>query len=275
MVFSGKGTAMSSHKLNRILAFVIAGVLVGAALMVAGCSQGSSSSSSSSKSSSSASASAASSSSASASGSSSSKSSSSTTSTTTGSYTSKVESGDPYGTGTHHAVVTVEGYEPFTIELYADEAPVTVSNFCKLANDGFYDGLTFYRFVDGFCMQGGSSNNSAAAANDGLTPIVGEFASNGVENSLADSFAKGVVAMARNSNPNSATSTFFVTLGSGSSVSASLDGQYAAFGLIEEAGMQTVDKIVADYLPKVTDASMGAIGNEANQARITSIEITD
>ena len=152
---------------------------------------------------------------------------------------------------------------------------MSVSNFCKLANEGFYDGLTFYRFVDGFCMQGGSSNNSAAAADDGLTPIVGEFSQNGIQNKLADNFTKGTVAMARNSNPNSATSTFFVTLGSGSSVGASLNGMYAAFGTIDEAGMATVDKIVADYLPNVTDKSMGAIADEGDQARITSIKVSD
>lgn len=46
-----------------------------------------------------------------------------------------------YATGTHHAVVKVEGYDPFTIELYADYAPVTVANFCDLAQSGYYDGL--------------------------------------------------------------------------------------------------------------------------------------
>ena len=255
---------MATKKLHRGVIITFVALLTCAALALAGCAGSGSASASKSASSASSSANAASSASA-----------SKTTSAASGSYTSSVDASDPYGKGTHHAIVTVEGYDPFTIELNADEAPVTVSNFCKLANQGFYDGLNFYRFVDGFCMQGGSSNNSAAAANDGLTPIVDEFSQSGVQNKLADSFTKGTVAMARNSNPNSATSTFFVTLGSGSSVGASLNGMYAAFGTIDETGITTVDKIVADYLPNVTNKSMGAIADESKQAKITSIKIKD
>ena len=172
-------------------------------------------------------------------------------------------------------MVTVEGYDPFTITLDADQAPVSVSNFCKLASDGYYNGKTFYRFVDGFCMQGGTKGNSASGNDSSLTPIVGEFKTNGVDNALASDFKKGTVAMARTNAPNSATSTFFVTLGSGSSVGASLNDKYAAFGTIDDAGMAIVDKIVADYLPNVTDPSMGAIANESKQAKITSITISD
>ncbi len=191
------------------------------------------------------------------------------------SYTTAVDSSDPYGKGTHHAVMTIEGYGPVTIELDADAAPVTVANFCKLADDGFYDGLNFYRFVDGFCMQGGSSNNSASPADDGLTPIIGEFSLNGVQNPLADDFKKGTVAMARNSNPNSAGSTFFVTLDTSSGVSQSLNGQYAAFGTIDADGMAVIDQVVADYLPNVVDVQMGSIDDESQQAKIESIRIVD
>ena len=180
-----------------------------------------------------------------------------------------------YATGTHHATVTVQGYNPFTITLDADAAPVSVSNFCDLANQGFYNGKTFYRFVQDFCMQGGSTGNSASIVDDGITPIVGEFSGNGKANALADDFKKGTVAMARSSDMDSATSTFFVTLGSSSSVSQSLNGKYAAFGTIDEAGMAIVDQIVADYLPNVDDSSSGAISDEAKQAAITSITIDD
>ncbi len=177
-------------------------------------------------------------------------------------------------TGKHHVQMKVEGYEPVTIELDADSAPITVTNFLNLVNDGYYDGLTFYRFADGFCMQGGSAGNSAAA-NDTLTPIVGEFSSNGYENPLADDFDKGVVAMARTSVKDSATSTFFVTLGSAAQVGSSLNGEYAAFGTIDEAGMAIVDQIVADYLPNVDEPSMGTISDEAKQAKIESITVID
>ena len=190
-------------------------------------------------------------------------------------YINSVDENDPYASGIHHATVTVEGYDPFVIELDADNAPITVSNFCKLANDKFYDGLTFYRFQKDFCMQGGSSNNSAAMADDGLESIKGEFSSNGVNNKIADNFKKGTVAMARSSNPNSATSTFFVTLSSGEEVSMSLDGQYAAFGTIAEDGMKTVDSIVADHLKAASGDSMGMIDDVSQQAKITSIVIDD
>ena len=179
------------------------------------------------------------------------------------------------GSGVHHATLVVEGYDPITITLDGDAAPTTVANFCELAENGYYNGLTFYRFVDGFCMQGGTLGNNASGMDASLTPIDGEFSGNGFDNPLADDFVKGTVAMARTSDPNSATSTFFVTLDTSPSVSASLNGQYAAFGTIDEAGMAIVDQIVADYLPNVTETRLGTIGDEANQAKIVSVTIED
>lgn len=178
-----------------------------------------------------------------------------------------------YASGTWYAKVKVKGYDEFTIELDADAAPVTVNNFCKLADNGFYDGLAFYRVVEGFCLQGGSAGNTAASGGDGLAPIVGEFAENGVNNPLADDFEKGTVAMARTNDPNSATSTFFITLGSDTAVKQSLNGLYAAFGTIDKAGMKTVDKIVASCVDKA-DADMGILSDEADMPVIESIEIS-
>lgn len=178
-----------------------------------------------------------------------------------------------YASGTWYADVTVKGYGSFTIELDADAAPVTVSNFCKLADNGFYDGLAFYRVVEGFCLQGGSEGNTAASGNDGLAPIVGEFAENGINNPLADNFEKGTVAMARTNDPNSATSTFFITLGSDMTVKQSLNGLYAAFGTIDDAGMEVVDDIVASCVEKA-DADMGILSDEADMPVIESIEIS-
>ena len=252
-------------RMSKVFVAALVGVLACGALLV-GCAGGSSSSSSASSSANKSSSAAASSSA--------SASASKSSSSAKAAYVSEPEAGDPYATGTHHAVVTVEGYDPFTIELDASAAPVSVSNFCKLANEGYYNGKTFYRFVDGFCMQGGTLGNSASGNDGSLKPIVGEFSGNGVDNVLASDFKKGVVAMARTSDPNSATSTFFVTLGSGASVGASLNDQYAAFGTIDEAGMAVVDQIVAKYLPAAS-SSMGVIADEAAQARITSIAITD
>lgn len=185
-----------------------------------------------------------------------------------------VDLSDSYASGIHHAVLTVEGYEPVTIELNADAAPISASNFASLVEDGYYDGKTFYRFQDGFCMQGGTKGNSASGQDGAINQILGEFADNGVDNPLADKFGRGTVAMARSMDPDSASSTFFVTLGSGAAVSASLNGQYAAFGTIDEAGMAVIDQIVADHLA-AAEASMGMVNDPDEQATITSIVMVD
>ena len=174
----------------------------------------------------------------------------------------------------HHAVVKVEGYDPFTIELYADYAPVTVANFCDLAQSGYYDGLKFYRIVEGFCLQGGTKGNSSAGNDATLPPIIGEFYENDVDNPLADEFRRGTVAMAHTGVYNSAKTTFFITLATTENVSQSLDGQYAAFGQIDDAGMQTVDAIVKDYL-KYATGEMGAINNPKDMPVIEYITIQD
>ena len=85
----------------------------------------------------------------------------------------------------------------------------------------------------------------------------------------------GTIAMARTNDPDSATSTFFITTGEAASVGPALDGAYAAFGTIDEAGMATVEKIIADHLANVDDPSMGMISDEANQPVIKSITIVD
>ena len=178
-------------------------------------------------------------------------------------------------TGIHHATLEVEGYEPITVTLDADSAPITVTNFVDLVEDGYYDGLTFYRIQDGFVMQGGTKGNTASGNDPSLTKIVGEFSSNDYENPLADAFDYGTIAMARTNDPDSATSTFFITTGEAASDGSALDGAYAAFGTIDEAGMATVEKIIADHLANVDDPSMGMISDEANQPVIKSITIVD
>lgn len=177
--------------------------------------------------------------------------------------------------GKHHAVIEVEGYDPIDVTLDADTAPITVTNFVNLANEGYYNGLTFYRVVDNFCLQGGTLGNSASGNDSSLDTITGEFSSNGVSNPLADNFTKGTIAMARSSLPNSATSTFFITLANNETVGASLDGQYAAFGTIDDDGMVIVDQIVSDSLGYVDDANMGSISDEGNQPKIKRITILD
>ena len=123
----------------------------------------------------------------------------------------------------------------FTIELYPEHAPKTVENFKKLVGEGFYDGLTFHRVIDGFMAQGGCPLGTGTGGSDENIP--GEFAMNGFKNEL--SHTRGVVSMARSMNPNSASSQFFICYDNADF----LDGQYAAFGKVID-GMETVDSFL-------------------------------
>jgi peptidyl-prolyl cis-trans isomerase B (cyclophilin B) len=124
------------------------------------------------------------------------------------------------------------------IELALDgsEAPKTVDNFVKLVKEGFYDGLTFHRIIPGFMIQGGDPLGTGMGGSE--ENIVGEFSSNGLDNSI--SHKRGVISMARSQNKDSASSQFFIT----NADSDFLDGDYAAFGHVT-AGMDVVDQISA------------------------------
>lgn len=102
---------------------------------------------------------------------------------------------------THYAVIEIENYGTIKAELYGKSAPVTVANFVSLAQKGFYNGLNFHRIIEGFMMQGGAPNSVKPDA------IYGEFAENGFENNLLH--LRGVLSMARTSEPDSASSQFF------------------------------------------------------------------
>ena len=131
-----------------------------------------------------------------------------------------------------------------TGELYEDIAPITVQNFEKLANEGFYNGLTFHRVIPGFMIQGGCPDGTGMGG-PGYT-IKGEFSSNGVENNLKHTL--GVLSMARSMMPDSAGSQFFIMVES----APHLDGAYAAFGKITE-GIDAALKIAAvqrDHMDK-------------------------
>ena len=121
-------------------------------------------------------------------------------------------------------------------ELYPQYAPITVENFEKLANEGFYDGLTFHRVIPGFMIQRGCPKGNGTGG-PGYT-IKGEFDSNGVRNDL--DHERGVISMARAMHPDSAGSQFFIMVDK----APHLDGEYAAFGKITE-GMAEADKIVS------------------------------
>ncbi|MCD8049462.1 MAG: peptidylprolyl isomerase [Clostridia bacterium] len=132
------------------------------------------------------------------------------------------------------AVIEMESGGEITLELYPDVAPITVENFVNLANEGFYDGLTFHRIISGFMIQGGDPLGNGTGG-PGYT-IKGEFSENGVENNI--SHERGVISMARSLDYDSAGSQFFIMHEDGTY----LDGQYAAFGRVID-GMDVVDEI--------------------------------
>lgn len=147
------------------------------------------------------------------------------------------EENNMYSTGKHHAEIVVKNYGTIALELDADVAPITVENFANLVNEGFYNGLTFHRIISGFMIQGGDPLGNGTGGSS--KTIKGEFASNGVKNSI--SHVRGTISMARSSMPNSASSQFFIV----HKDSTFLDGQYAAFGTVT-SGMEVVDKICAE-----------------------------
>lgn len=166
-------------------------------------------------------------------------------------------------TGIHHAVISVKNYGDIYVELNADAAPVTVENFIALAKEGFYDGLTFHRIIDGFMIQGGDPNGDGSGGSE--TNIKGEFKKNGVNNTI--SHVRGTISMARTmSSYNSASSQFFIV----QSDYTSLDGEYAAFGNVTQ-GMDIVDKICQD----VTTGDENGLVPKSDQPVISSITITD
>ena len=160
------------------------------------------------------------------------------------------------------ATIEVENYGTIKAELYPDQAPNTVANFIKLANRGFYNGLTFHSTIPDFKIQGGDKEGSGSGSpslsdikddvqNDAKYNIEGEFLANGYNNNTLK-HKKGIISMARKDyssyssiNPelttygyNSAGSQFFIT----TEDNTSLDGYYAAFGEVKE-GMDIVEKI--------------------------------
>ena len=120
------------------------------------------------------------------------------------------------------------------LELYPDQAPITCANFEKLAREGFYNGLIFHRVIKNFMIQGGDPTGTGTGGSK--ETIKGEFAANGVNNTI--SHTRGTISMARSQNKNSASSQFFIC----HKDAPHLNGQYAAFGRVIE-GIEVVDEI--------------------------------
>ena len=131
-------------------------------------------------------------------------------------------------------VIEMENGKEIKLELYPEKAPITVANFEKLVNEGFYDGLTFHRVISGFMIQGGCPKGTGTGG-PGYC-IAGEFSQNGFPNRLRHE--RGVISMARATDPNSAGSQFFIM----HQDAPHLDGAYAAFGKVIK-GIEVVDEI--------------------------------
>lgn len=135
-----------------------------------------------------------------------------------------------------YANIIMENGQKIRVKLDPANAPLTVENFTKLAESGFYNGLIFHRVISGFMIQGGCPQGSGMGGPG--YQIKGEFTSNGVANHL--SHTRGVISMARSMHPDSAGSQFFIM----HAAAPHLDGQYAAFGQVVE-GLDVVDAIAA------------------------------
>jgi peptidyl-prolyl cis-trans isomerase B (cyclophilin B) len=176
---------------------------------------------------------------------------------------------ETYDTTDHtleYVKITVKGYGSMILLLDATAAPVTVSNFVKLASEGFYDGLTFHRVIENFMVQGGCPKGDGTG--DSGTDIKGEFAYNGHFGNFKLNHLRGTTSMARGNAHDSGSCQFFIC----NADSPHLDMQYAAFGFVI-AGMDVVDGITADTA-KYGDSN-GAIEDKSKQAVIKTITVLE
>lgn len=133
------------------------------------------------------------------------------------------------------------------MRLFPEKAPKTVENFVTHAKEGYYDGLTFHRVINGFMIQGGCPDGTGMGGPG--YDIKGEFSQNGFKNDLKHT--EGVLSMARAMHPDSAGSQFFIMHKN----APHLDGAYAAFGKVTE-GMDVVNQIAetdTDYSDRPLD----------------------
>ena len=150
---------------------------------------------------------------------------------------------------TYFADIDIKDFGLITVKLDQSAAPVTCANFVQLANEGFYNGLTFHRIMDGFMMQGGDPTGTGMGGSD--NDIIGEFEMNGHKNPI--SHTRGTISMARSQAPDSASSQFFIV----HQDSTFLDGQYAGFGTVTE-GIEIVDKICTSSQPTDNNGTIPA-----------------
>jgi len=165
-------------------------------------------------------------------------------------------------TGKHDVELTIKDYGTITLEIDADSAQLTASNFLNLVKKGFYNNLTIYRAIDGFAIYGGDPNKDGTGTSG--TTITGEFTSNGYNNPLGH--VRGAIGMARGVNKNSASCQFFILQND----ARYLDGEFAIFGSVT-SGMEVVDRIAS------TAPVTGSDGHITvdNQPVISSAKVVD
>ncbi len=135
----------------------------------------------------------------------------------------------------HPVVIFETSHGPITLELDREKAPVTVGNFLKYVDDGFFDNLVFHRVIPGFMIQGGGFDAQLREKQDGQHGRIKNEAGNGLLNT------RGTIAMARTSDPNSAQNQFFINLKDNDFLD-NPRSPYAVFGKVI-AGIEAVDKI--------------------------------
>lgn len=162
----------------------------------------------------------------------------------------------------HHVEMVVKDYGTMELELDPSAAPDTVDNFMKLAKEGFYDGLTFHRIIDGFMIQGGDPQGNGTGGSK--EKIRGEFKSNGIDNPIKHT--RGTISMARSNDKNGASSQFFIM----HQDAEHLDGEYAAFGHVT-SGIEVVDKICREVKPVDKNGTV----KPEEQPVIESVKIID
>lgn len=165
-------------------------------------------------------------------------------------------------TGTHHVEIVVNDYGTITVEINADAAPLTASNFLNLAKKGFYSNSSFYRAINGFAVYGGDPNRNGTGTSGTL--IDGEFTANGMTNSQSN--VRGAVGMARSTHYNSASCQFYIL----TEDATYLDGDFAVFGYVI-TGINVVDNICAGVVPMNSDGYIAV----ANQPVIKEINVLD
>ena len=150
---------------------------------------------------------------------------------------------------TYYADIVIEDYGKITVELDQESAPLTAANFVNLATEGFYDGLTFHRIMEGFMMQGGDPEGNGTGGSGSNIP--GEFSKNGYDNDSRHT--RGTISMARSNEYDSASSQFFIM----QEDKTGLDGEYAAFGHVTE-GLDVVDAICEAAEPTDDNGTIAA-----------------